>query len=280
MLGSGFEYVVQEKQAGTGHAVLQVAPLLEGFDGDVLVLPGDAPLLTSEVLDELVQRHQASGAAATILTAIVPDPGSYGRIVRDSGGKVIKIVERRDAALQEVQIREINSGTYCFRAKMLMGMLPDIDRHNAQGEYYLTDVIGLLFARNMPVETLLVRDHRVVLGVNNRRELADAMHIFRQRVLEELMLSGVTVIDPMTTYVEAAVEIGNDSIIYPFTVIEKGTKIGSGCRVGPHARVARATIGEGSVVESSVIVNSTVAPGTVVPPFTVMRDGHVQGSSG
>ena len=156
-----------------------------------------------------------------------------------------------------------------------MDLLPDVERCNAQGEYYLTDVIGLLFARNMPVETLLARDHRVVLGVNNRRELADAMHIFRQRVMEDLMLSGVTVIDPLTTYVEASVEIGNDSIIYPFTVIEKGTRIGSGCRIGPHARIAGANIGEGSVVESSVIVNSTVAPGTLVPPFTVMREEQV-----
>ncbi len=267
-LGGKYEYVLQKEQMGTGHAVLQAADLLKDYDGNVLVIPGDAPFLTAEVLSELISRHRKTNARTTILTAVLPDAGNYGRIVRGSGGNVVKIVEKKDAGLSELEIREVNSGTYCFDAKTLFKLLPEIDRRNTQGEYYLTDVIGLMFGKNLSVETVIASDHRVVLGVNNRYELAEALRLFREKILEELMMSGVTIIDPESTFIDLTVKIGQDTIVYPFTVIERDTTIGKNCVIGPHAHLSSAKIGSGVKIQSSVVTGAAVADNTELEPYT------------
>ena len=273
VLGRSARYVLQDRQAGTGHALMQAMPLLKDFSGDILVLPGDAPFMTSEVLKLLISRHRRTKADVTVLTAVLPDPGSYGRIVRGPDGNVVKIVERKDAGLKEIEIREVNSGMYCFKSKHLLDILPELDNHNAQGEYYLTDVIGVMFGKNLKVETVLAQDPTVMLGVNNRLELAKVLDIFRGRILEKMMLSGVTVMDPDTTFVDGTVKIGMDTVVYPYTVIEKNTEIGSNCVIGPGAHLSGAKIGKGVRLESSVVENASVKDKSQIKPYTHLNGG-------
>ena len=273
VLGRSARYVLQDRQAGTGHALMQAMPLLKDFSGDILVLPGDAPFMTSEVLKLLISRHRRTKADVTVLTAVLPDPGSYGRIVRGPDGNVVKIVERKDAGLKEIEIREVNSGMYCFKSKHLLDILPELDNHNAQGEYYLTDVIGVMFGKNLKVETVLAQDPTVMLGVNNRLELAKVLDIFRGRILEKMMLSGVTVMDPDTTFVDGTVKIGMDTVVYPYTVIEKNTEIGSNCVIGPGAHLSGAKIGNGVRLESSVVENASVKDKSQIKPYTHLNGG-------
>ncbi len=268
VLGPSCRYVLQKKLAGTGHALMQAEPFVRDLKGDLLVLPGDAPFITSEVLKGLIKHHKKTGASATILTAVLPDPGSYGRIVRGPDGAVIEIVERKDAGLREIEIREINSGVYCFDCRDLLKILPEIQNRNAQGEYYLTDVIGFMFGKRFRVETVLAQDPTVVLGVNNRIEFAQVLDIFRKRILEKLMLSGVTVMDPSTSFIDSTVKIGMDTIIYPYTVVEKKSEVGSNCIIGPHSHISGAKIGSGSRIESSVVENCRVKQNTQLKPYS------------
>lgn len=270
-LKGNFEYVHQKEQAGTGHALMQASPLLKDFNGDLLVLPGDAPFLTPEVLKALVDHHRKTRPSVTILTAVLPDPRHYGRIVRDADGEIIKIVERKDARLKDIEIREVNSGVYCFDCQTVLNLLPQVDHRNIQGEYYLTDVIGLMFGRNLKVESVVAQDPTVMLAVNNRSELAEALRIFRERILEKLMLSGVTVMDPTTTFIDATVKVGQDTIIYPYTVIERNTIIGRNCTIGPHAHLKEAKIGDGATVESAIVEESSIADNTVVTPYSHIK---------
>ena len=273
ILGADFEYIFQKEQAGTGHALMQASEALKGFKGDLLVLPGDAPFLNPDVLKPLIDHHDETHADVTILTAVVPDPGNYGRIVRSSDGEVIKIVERKDAHLKEIEIREINSGVYCFDCETLLELLPEVARHNAQGEYYLTDVIGLMFGRNLRVETIIAQDPTVILGVNNRYELAQALKIFRERILESLMLSGVTIMDPDSTFIDSTVKVGQDTVIYPYTVIEKNTVIGKTCTIGPHAHLIEAKVGDGVLIESSVVEETAIPDNTRLKPYSHIEKG-------
>ena len=267
-LGDNFEYVFQKEQAGTGHAMMQAAPLLKDFRGNLLVLPGDAPFLTPDILKSLVNRHRETNASVTILTAVLPDPGNYGRIVREPDGEIIKIVERKDARLKEIEMREVNSGVYCFNCRTLLELLPEVDRRNIQGEYYLTDVIGLMFGRNLKVESVVAQEPTAILGVNNRYQLAEALRIFRERILEKLMLSGITIMDPATTFIDATIKVGQDTVIYPYTVIERNTIIGKNCTIGPHAHLREAKIGDGVAIESSVVEKSTVTDNTRLKPYS------------
>ncbi len=268
VLGSEVQYVTQEKQAGTGHALMQAVPLLKKNGGIILVMPGDAPFMTPDVLKLLIGHHKKSKADVTVLTAVLPDPGSYGRIVRGPDGKVVKIVERKDSGLKEIEIREVNSGVYCFNSKHLLDILPELDNHNVQGEYYLTDVIGVMFGKNLKVETLLAQDPTVMLGVNNRLELAKVLDIFRGRILERMMLSGVTIMDPDTTFVDCTVKIGMDTVVYPYTVIEKNTEIGSDCVIGPNTHLIGAKVGNGVKIQSSVVENEKVDDNITLKPYT------------
>jgi bifunctional UDP-N-acetylglucosamine pyrophosphorylase/glucosamine-1-phosphate N-acetyltransferase len=271
VLGDNFEYVVQKEQAGTGHALMQASRLLKDFEGDLLVLPGDDPFLNPNILKSLISQHKKTHASVTILTAVLPDPGGYGRIVRGHDGEVTKIVERKDAHLREIELREVNSGVYCFNCRTLQELLPELDRRNTQGEYYLTDVIGLMFGRNLRVETVVADDPTVVLGVNNRCELAQALRIFRERILEKLMLSGVTIMDPASTFIDSTVKVGQDTVIYPYTVIERNCAVGKNCTIGPHVHLIKTKVGNSVRMESSVVEGSVIPDNTRIVPYSYIK---------
>ena len=226
------ETVYQREQLGTGHAVLQAKELLKDTTGNVLVVCGDTPLLQASTLKSLLETHIKTEAKATILTADIPNPYGYGRIIRENN-KVKSIVEEKDATIEEKTVTEINTGSYCFDAVFLNNYLEKITNDNTQGEYYLTDLIKLAVRDNLKVETFILEDIKESLGINNRVQLAEAERIFRTRVLENLMLAGVTIIDPNSTYIESMVDIGRDTIIYPGTILEGQTSIGEDCVIGP-----------------------------------------------
>lgn len=273
------DYVIQEEQKGTGHAVAQAKHAIPVEISKVLVLCGDTPLLTAEGLTALIQHHRETRAVATILTAEMEDPYGYGRIVRGETGCVEKIVEQRDASPVEAEIREINSGTYIFEKTELFTALERITPDNAQGEYYLTDVIRLFFEEGKRVSAMKVQDPQEVLGINDRVQLAHAEEVLRQRKNKELMLSGVTIVDPATTRVDAGVEIGQDTVIYPFTIIEGKTIIGSECQIGPSCRIQDCRIGDGAQIQYSVLVGSSFGQGCKVGPFAYIRPDSTLGNN-
>lgn len=267
------EVLRQEPQAGTAHALLQAEAALEGYRGELLVLCGDTPLLTGETLGALAAHHRRSGAAATVLTARLDDPTGYGRVIRDAAGNVCRIVEQKDATPYELAVNEVNTGIYCFAAPLVFDYLRRVTPDNAQGEYYLTDVVRLMAADGLRVASYTAPVADEILGINDRVQLARAGEILRRRILEKLMREGVTVIDPASTFVGAAVEIGRDTVIYPFTVIEGMTRIGEDCVVGPGARLADAVLGNGVAVQYAVVVGSSLGDGCTVGPFAYVRPG-------
>jgi len=273
------EFVLQEEQRGTGHAVMCAAPLLEGYTGDLLVLPGDTPLIDGNTLRQLITHHQHSGADATLLSAHLPhEAGMYGRVLRDASGRVLGIVEAKDATPEQLAIREINTSVYCFRAPLLFEALQHIRPDNAQGEYYLTDVIGLMVQQGRRVEAVAAEDWQVTLGVNTRVELADVASRLRRRILERLMLSGVTIVDPANTYVDADVQVGQDTTIHPNTYLLGNTVIGEECEIGPMARIENSQIGNRTRVLASQVVESRLGDDVRVGPFANLRPGTVVGN--
>lgn len=271
-VGDDVEYALQAEQRGTGHAVMQAERAVREAD-DVLVLNGDLTLVTAEELRTLLAHHRSTGAAATLLTAELEDPGSYGRVVRRPDGSVDRIVERRDASPEEAAIHEINVGLYCFRAAELRDCLSRLRPDNDQGEYYLTDVVGLLVGDGRRVEAVVAADPRCALGVNDRVELAEAAAIQRERILRRHMLAGVTLIDPLTTYIDANVEVGQDTIIHPMSVLQGKTVIGADCQIGPSARIIDSQVADRVTVHASVIVECQVGEGTRIGPFANLRPG-------
>lgn len=245
-LGDDVAYAEQTVQLGTGHACMQAMPLISPEAARVLALPGDAPLVTARALRALISAHAAEGAAAALLSAVLDDPAAYGRVIRGSDGAVLRILEAKDADEKTLGIREINASIYCFDRRLLEDKLSLITTENAQGEYYLTDVIELLNASGHRVSAVIADNPADTLGINNRAELAQAASILRQRILERLMLSGVSIVDPATTYIDWDVEIGPDTVINPCTVIEHGTRIGANCRIGPFAHLRGVTIPDNS----------------------------------
>ncbi len=242
-LGNDVTYAYQNEQLGTGHACQQAIPFIPQSVTDILVLPGDTPLITGESLSRLVKEHESQANAATLLTAILDDASHYGRVVRDPNTRaVLKIVEAKDADLKTLAIKEINTSIYCFDKRALEEKLSLIRADNAQREYYLTDVIGFLNECGQRVGAVVAEDSADTLGINNRIELAQAAAIMRSRILNKLMLSGVTIVDPATTYIDCDVEIGPDTVIHPCTVIERGTKVGGGQSVGPFVKLCSAEI--------------------------------------
>ncbi|MGC7879742.1 bifunctional UDP-N-acetylglucosamine diphosphorylase/glucosamine-1-phosphate N-acetyltransferase GlmU, partial [Desulforudis sp. 1190] len=217
-VGDAAKVVLQDEQRGTAHAVMQTREALSDFTGDILVVCGDTPLITGRTLAGLVSHHRAKGAAATVLTAIVEDPTGYGRVIRDGGGMVARIVEQKDATPDELAVREINTGVYCFSAAGFFDSLRKISNNNQQGEYYLTDIIGVYVAGGRPVASYLASDPVEIMGINDRLQLAAAEKVIRRRVLEGLMRSGVTIVDPDSTYIDAPARIGPDTVIHPQTL--------------------------------------------------------------
>jgi len=277
-LGSDVRYAVQEQQLGTGHACKQAVLALGGVNGDVLVLPGDTPLIGPEILKQLVAQHTSENADATVLTTVLEDAGHYGRVIRAADGSVRGIVEAKDATAHQRKIGEINTAIYCFKLPILRKYLDRITPANAQSEYYLTDVIGLMARDGLRVGAVVSEDSDIVLGVNHRADLAYLTGIIRSRINEKLMLDGVTMIDPSSTYVDHDVRIGADTVIYPQTVIEKGSVIGERCVIGPGTRLVNVTLGNEVSVLFSNVVDSSIGDGTKVGPFANIRPGCRIGS--
>jgi len=270
-IGDQAEFVTQAEQLGTGHAVLQAKELLSGEKGTLMVLCGDTPLLTGNLLKKLYQAHEESGAKATVLTAIMPDAAGYGRIIRTADGSVEKIVEHKDATEEERKVREVNSGIYCFDTKALFEALAKVKNDNAQGEYYLPDVLEILRNGGEKIRAVAADDYEETLGINSRSQLAGAEKILRHRKNEELMAEGVTIMDPDTTFIDADVTIGQDTVIYPFTWIEGKTVIGENCVLGPSSRFQDMVIGNGVTAQFVYGHECEVADGVTMGPYVHLR---------
>ncbi len=278
-LGDNFEYAVQNEPLGTGHAFGSAKSFLKGFTGDVCVLSGDAPFLTAKIIRNLIQKHRKTKSDATIITTIFPETPPYGRIIRDSTGKIIRIVEAKDATLNELKIREVNTSHYCFKADVVLPLLSEIKSKNVQKEYYLTDIIEILAIRKYKIENLQVDDYHVVIGINNREDLSFALKLMYLRKNIELMKTGVSIIDPSSTYIDNTVKIGIDTTIYPFTFIEKNTKLGSNCVIGPFTKITNSIIGKDCQIQYASIDNSTLAAGRIFGPFASLKNVGLEDGS-
>ena len=256
------ELAVQPEPRGTGDAVAAAQAALAGFDGDVLVVPGDSPLVTTELLSALVEAQRAESAAVTLLSVETERPLPYGRIVRDESGAVLRIVEERDATPAERAIRELNASFYVFRAPDLWWALERLDLENAQGELYLTDTIEHLVADGRGTAVATTRDVDAVHGVNTRADLARAAAVLRSRILERHMLAGVTIVDPATTWIEPSVALEQDVVVHSHTTLRGDTRVGTGAQIGPHVVAEDASIG----------------PGATVGPFAYLRPGATLGA--
>jgi bifunctional UDP-N-acetylglucosamine pyrophosphorylase/glucosamine-1-phosphate N-acetyltransferase len=264
-------FVVQEPQLGTAHALLTTEPALRDSTGTLVLLSGDVPMLSAQTLKSLIDRHTSTGAAATVVTARVDDPSGYGRIVR-SGEQIARIVEERDAGPEETAIHEINSGIYAFALDGLFDAIRGIASDNAQGEYYLPDLVGIYRRQGRVVETLTVENADEIRGINSRGELAEVSRAMHQKKNAELMAAGVTIDDPATAYIGRDVHIGADTIVHPGVSIEGSTTIGRGCEIHSGVRIVGSTIGDGVVIlDHCLIVNSKVAAGAAVGPFAHLR---------
>ena len=275
-IGGGAEFVTQAEQLGTGHAVQQAEPLLKGQDGTVMVLCGDTPLLTGNLLQKLYRAHEEAGAKATVLTAILPDATGYGRVVRTATGTVARIVEHKDATEEERRIREINSGIYCFDSAALFASLKQVKNDNAQGEYYLPDVLSILREKGEKIWAVAADEWEETMGVNSRAQLAMAEAALRRRKNEQLMADGVTIMDPASTFVDADVKIGRDTVLYPFTWLEGNTEIGENCEIGPNVRFQNMKVGNGVTGQFTYAHDATVEDGAILGQFVHIRpDTHL-----
>ena len=270
-------WVLQAPQLGTAHALQQAEPCLTGKQGTLILLSGDVPMLKGATLHRLVDTHQTARAAATVVTAIVDRPYGYGRIVR-TRGRMARIVEERDASPEVRQIREINGGIYAFDLAPLFDALRGIASQNAQGEYYLTDLIAIYRRRKLRVETLLVENPQEIRGINSRTELAEVSRIVRQTKNEELMAAGVTIIDPATTYIDPDVQVGADTVIHPGVAIERQSRIGAACEIHSNVRIVDSEIADKVVIQDfCLILGSRIAEGASVGPFAHLRPESVVG---
>lgn len=273
----GVEFVLQAEQKGTGHAVLCCREALKDHKGPVVVLAGDGPMVRAEMIKQMLQKSHEGQTKAFMATAVVEDPTGLGRIVRDSNNNFVKIVEQKDASPEESQIREINASFYCFDGPALFEALTQVRPNNKQNEYYVTDVPAILLAQGETVKAEVLADEVDMFGINSRRHLTQAHALMQQRILERLMDDGVTVVDARNTYIEANVEIGRDTVIYPFTVIRGPSRIGSNCRIGPFAHLRPGSeladqVEVGAFVE---VVRSSLGPGTMARHLAYLGDAQL-----
>lgn len=266
------DFVLQRKQLGTGHAVLQALPHLRTFDGAVLILCGDVPLVKIDTLRSFIHSYKKDKSVLSVLTTIVEEPFGYGRILRNTQGWLEKIVEEKDSSGKEREIREINTGIFCVNAGFLRKGLKEIGQQNAQGEYYLTDLVEISKKKGFRCSAHLASDSTEVMGINTRVDLALANEKLRQEKLRGLMMSGVTVVDPKTTYVDRPVEVGKDTLLYPNCYLQGETKIGERCVIEPNSKVSDSIIGNDVTIRSnSVITESKIEEGASIGPFAHLR---------
>jgi bifunctional UDP-N-acetylglucosamine pyrophosphorylase/glucosamine-1-phosphate N-acetyltransferase len=265
-------FVLQKKQLGTGHAVMQAMPFFQSFEGTILILCGDVPLVKAETLRSFMDAFWKNGSVLSVLTAVVENPHGYGRILRSPAGWLEKIVEEKDASEEEKLIREINTGIFCVEAPYLADGLKEIGQENAQGEYYLTDLVEIGRKRGLRCSAHMVADPAEVMGINTKVDLAIAHEVLRQEKVRDLMLSGVTIIDPKTTYVDKAVEIGKDTALYPNSILQGKTKIGERCIIESNTKISESIIGnEVTIRSNSVITESKIDDGASIGPFAHLR---------
>ncbi|WHX62131.1 bifunctional UDP-N-acetylglucosamine diphosphorylase/glucosamine-1-phosphate N-acetyltransferase GlmU [Peribacillus frigoritolerans] len=270
-LGDSCKYALQEQQLGTAHAVMQAESVLSAKSGTTLVICGDTPLIKAETMKELIALHEQSRAKATILTAYADNPAGYGRVLRGEGGLVEKIVEHKDASEEERYVKEINTGTYCFDNQALFSALKKVSNENVQGEYYLPDVIEILKEEGEVVTAFQSSEFEETLGVNDRVALSQAEQILRKRINEKHMRNGVTIIDPLTTFIEADVQIGQDTVINPGSFIKGKSIIGQDCLIGPNTEISDCEIGDGTEVLQSVVHESSIGSSVKIGPFAHVR---------
>ena len=270
-LGDSVEFVEQKERLGTGHAVMQAKSYIENYDGDILIINGDTPLITRETICNAYCFHKKSGNTATVLTTVVDNPYGYGRIIRDSADNLKRIVEQKDASEKEKLITEINSGIYFFDAKELLYSLEILTNNNSQGEYYLTDTLEFIINKGLKIGTFIVEDSTEVIGVNDRIQLAEAQTIMRNRIVNKHLLRGVTFISPETAYIGKEVEIDCDTVIMPNTIIKGKTKIGFNCIIGPNTQIKDSEIYDNVEINSSVILESFIDENTVIGPYAYIR---------
>ncbi len=269
---AGVKFVMQEKQLGTGHAVMQAEKYI--IDGDILILYGDTPLLKPETLTDMHEIHRREGYSATILTSDMENPAGYGRIVRNDENLVEAIIEEKDADSSIKLIKEINSGIYFFNGKELREALKYLNNNNAQGEYYLTDVIGIMRKKGLMIGAYKINDTEDIMGVNNRYQLSETNEIMKGRIAKKLMMDGVTIIDPKNTYIETSVRIERDVTIYPGCILEGDTLIQEDSVIGPNTRIKDGKIGKGASIQNSIVLESSIGEGTTVGPFAYIRPGN------
>ncbi len=265
-------FAVQDEQLGTAHALLITRDQVEKHQ-QIMVLAGDTPLLQASMLKELMEYHLAKDAAATVLSADFINPYGYGRIIRDASGLLERIVEEKDASKSEKKVCEINSGIYCFSVEAAFDALNQVDRSNAQGEYYLPDVLAIIRQKGLKTEVFKTAAREDILGINDRIQLAEAEKVLRRRKNRALMESGVTIMDPESTFIDFPVKIGVDTMIYPFTIIEGTTEIGIGCEIGPYVRINDACIGSQVTIENSRIKEAKVGDECTIGPYAYLRPG-------
>lgn len=276
--------VRQDRQLGTGHAVMCAEDALASFSGSLLVLSGDTPLMRADTLRALVAAREQAGAAVSVLTARMPDPDGYGRIVRADDGSVARIVEQKDASADERAIDEVNTGTYCFDAARLFAHLHRLESDNAQGELYLTDMVAVLGSEGLPVVALATDDAAQTMGVNTRVHLAEASRALQQRINTRHMLAGVTMTDPDLVWIGPGVRVGRDVVIEPMTFLHGSTTVADGAVLGPNTRILDSEIGANALVEQSIVRSasigerSSVGPNAFVRPGTVLHAGAKVGS--
>lgn len=273
-------FAMQEEQLGTGHAVACALDALAGFRGTILILCGDTPLLRAETLKSLLVYHRDNQAAVTVLTALMDDPYGYGRVVRDGSGRVTRIVEQKDATPEEREIHEINSGIYCMDSGFLFGTIKEISNDNAQGEYYLTDLLAIAVRKGLTCLALPTADADEIMGVNDRAQLAEAAKILRRRINRDHMLNGVTIVDPDTTYIDAGVTIGADTIIHPGCQIGGSSVIGEGCLIEQNVCITGCRIDDDCHIKAaSVLEDSELGEDVAVGPMAHLRPGTKLGNN-
>lgn len=268
-------FVRQSEQLGTGHAVMCASDALADIDGSLVVLSGDSPLLRAETITRLVEARERSGAAAAVLTASLSDPSGYGRIVRGEDGALISIVEDKDLSPDQRSIGEVNTGTYCFDTRLLFAHLRHLSNTNAQGEYYLTDTVGVLRAEGLAVVDVATDEPEEILGVNSRVQLAEAVKVLQTRINRAHMLAGVTMTDPDLVWIGPDVTIGKDTVLEPMTFLLGDSHVGEECVIGPDSRVTDSRIDDGAVVDSSILMKAIVGESATVGPRAYLRPGTV-----